>query len=198
MGTVQPRWEVWHCRMLWGIYLLQSRDIHYRYDERNRLLSELSGKQETSYRYDLCGNRLEKCQGKRKEESYYNKKNQLKERIYGNDTWKYSYDSQGNLIQESGPKRNLQYIYDTQNRQTHILSGETVIQENRYDGEGLRAGLNVQGKESTFLFTNGNLALELDEFNQPVKRYIRGYGTAALEHHGIYHGIHRDEQLSTG
>ena len=115
-----------------------------------------------------------------------------------NDAWQYSYDSQGNLIQESDPKRNLQYIYDTQNRQTHILSGKTVIQENRYDGEGLRAGLNVQGKESTFLFTNGNLALELDEFNQPVKRYIRGYGAAALEHHGIYHGIHRDEQLSTG
>ena len=115
-----------------------------------------------------------------------------------NDAWQYSYDSQGNLIQESDPKRNLQYIYDTQNRQTHILSGKTVIQENRYDGEGLRAGLNVQGKESTFLFTNGNLALELDEFNQSVKRYIRGYGAAALEHYGIYHGIHRDEQLSTG
>lgn len=48
------------------------------------------------------------------------------------------------------------------------------------------------------MFTNGNLALELDEFNQSVKRYIRGYGAAALEHYGIYHGIHRDEQLSTG
>ena len=53
-------------------------------------------------------------------------------------------------------------------------------------------------EKSTFLFTNGNLALELDEFNQSVKRYIRGYGAAALEHYGIYHGIHRDEQLSTG
>ncbi len=52
-----------------GNISLQSRDIYYRYDGRNRLLSELSEKQETCYRYDLCGNRLEKRQGKRKDES---------------------------------------------------------------------------------------------------------------------------------
>lgn len=50
-----------------GNISLQSRDIHYRYDGRNRLLSELSGKQETCYRYDLCGNCLEKYQGKSNE-----------------------------------------------------------------------------------------------------------------------------------
>ena len=64
----------------------------------------------------------------------------------GGDAWDYTYDLQGNLIRETGPKGERQYLYDSENRQIRVLSGGKKIQEERYDGEGMRAGLNVNGK----------------------------------------------------
>ncbi len=42
----------------------QIRDIRYRYDRMDRLAAEVRDGEETSYLYDLCGNRLEKRKGK--------------------------------------------------------------------------------------------------------------------------------------
>ena len=78
-----------------------------------------------------------------------------------------------------------------------MLSGSGCIQENLYDGEGLRAGLSEHGKRSTFIFAGGEIVAELDHGGS-ASRYIRGYGAAALEREGSYYGIHQDEQLSTG
>ena len=72
------------------------------------------------------------------------------------------------------------------------------LQENRYDGEGLRAGVTVNGKSSTFLYADGNLYGELDEGGRLTSRYIRGAGLSGLEYQGRLYGIHRDEQLSIG
>ena len=130
---------------------LQIRDIRYRYDRMNRLTAESRNGEETSYIYDLCGNRLEKRKGGKTEKNRYNRKNQLVRRAAGGEVWDYTFDPQGNLIREAGPKVERQYLYDTENRQIRILSGGKEIQENRYDGEGLRAGLTVNGKKSTFL-----------------------------------------------
>jgi hypothetical protein len=99
---------------------------------------------------------------------------------------------------EADPKIERQYLYDTENRQICVLSDGKEIQENRYDGEGMRAGLTVNGRKSTFLYEAGNLYAESDEAGAEISRYIRGNGLAGLEYQGKFHGVHRDEQLSTG
>ncbi len=177
---------------------LQIRDIRYRYDRMNRLTAESRNGEETSYIYDLCGNRLEKRKGGKTEKNRYNRKNQLIRRAAGGEVWDYTFDPQGNLIREAGPKEERQYLYDTENRQIRILSGGKEIQENRYDGEGLRAGLTVNGKKSTFLYVNRELYTESDETGTDISRYIRGKGLAGLEYQGRLYGVHQDEQLSTG
>ncbi len=72
------------------------------------------------------------------------------------------------------------------------------LQENRYDGEGLRAGVTVNGKRVAFLYADRNLYGELDEAGRLTSRYIRGAGLSGLEYQGRLYGIHRDEQLSIG
>ncbi len=62
----------------------------------------------------------------------------------------------------------------------------------------MRAGLTVNGRESTFLYEAGNLYAESDEAGAEISRYIRGNGLAGLEYWGKLYGVHRDEQLSTG
>ena len=176
----------------------QIRNVHYRYDVMNRLTAEDSGGEETSYRYDLCGNRLEKRKGGKTEKNCYNRKNQLICRETEEGSRRYIFDLQGNLIKKVGIKEEREYFYDTENRQIRISSGGRNIQENRYDGEGLRAGLTVDGKKSTFLYGNQNLYAEFDEAGEEVSRYIWGNGLAGLEWQGKLYGVHRDEQLSTG
>ena len=82
------------------------------------------------------------------------------------------------MIKEVGTKEEREYFYNTENRQIRISSGGRNIQENRYDGEGLRAGLTVDGKKSTFLYTNQNLYAEFDGGGEEVSRYIWGNGLA--------------------
>ncbi len=160
----------------------QIRDIRYRYDRMDRLTAEVRDGEETGYLYDLCGNRLEKRKGEKTERYQYNRKNQLVRRAAGGEAWDYTYDLQGNLLREAGPKVERQYLYDTENRQIRVLSGGKEIQENRYDGEGMRAGLTVNGRESTFLYEAGNLYAESDEAGEEISCYIRGNGLAGLEY----------------
>lgn len=117
----------------------QTRDIHYRYDRMDRLTAEVRNGEETSYLYDLCGNRLEKRKGGKTETYHYNRRNQLVRQTAGGEAWDYTFDLQGNLARETGPKGERQYLYDAENRQIRILSGGKEIQENRYDGEGIPA-----------------------------------------------------------
>ena len=167
-------------------------------DGNLHMLTETKDGEETSYLYDLCGNRLEKRKGGRTERYRYNGENQLVRRVAGGDAWDYTYDLQGNLVREAGPEGERQYLYDIENRQIRVLSGGKEIQEDRYDGEGMRAGLTVNGKKSTFLYGNGDLYAEFDETGADVSRYIWGYGLAGLGYQEKFYGVHRDEQLSTG
>ena len=167
-------------------------------DGNLHMLTETKDGEETSYLYDLCGNRLEKRKGGRTERYRYNGENQLVRRVAGGDAWDYTYDLQGNLVREAGPEGERQYLYDTENRQIRVLSGGKEIQEERYDGEGMRVGLSVNGKKSTFLYGNGDLYAEFDETGADVSRYIWGYGLAGLGYQEKFYGVHRDEQLSTG
>lgn len=73
------------------------------------------------------------------------------------------------------------------------------VQENHYDGEGLRAGLKVGDEYAGFVFYNGELLSEHNEAGIAVNRHMLGYGVAASEmfgHQG-YHTYHLDEQNST-
>jgi RHS repeat-associated protein len=164
----------------------------------DRLTAEVRDGEETSYIYDLCGNRLEKRKGGRTERYRYNGKNQLVRRVAGGDAWDYTYDLQGNLVREVGPKGERQYLYDTENRQIRVLSGGKEIQEARYDGKGMRAGLTVNGKKSTFLYADQRLYAEFDETGVDISRYIWGDGLVGLGYQGELHGLHQDEQLNTG
>ena len=114
-----------------------------------------------------------KRKGGRTERYCYNGKNQLVRRAAGGDAWDYTYDLQGNLVREAAPEGERQYLYDTENRQIRVLSGGKEIQEERYDGEGMRAGLTVNGK-STFLYVDQRLYAEFDETGADVSRYIWG------------------------
>ncbi len=145
-----------------------------------------------------AGTAWKKRKGGKTERYRYNRKNQLVRRAAGGGAWDYTYDLQGNLVRETGPKGERQYLYDAENRQIRVLSGGKEIQENRYDGEGMRAGLTVNGKKSTFLYGDGDLYAEFVETGADVIRYIWGNGLAGLGYRGELYGVHRDEQLSTG
>lgn len=177
---------------------LQLRNIRYGYDSQNRLISEQTGGYESFYRYDLCGNRLEKNGSEGREVYSYNCKNQLTGRKTREGNWQYHFDGQGNLVKETSASTQYQYEYDPGNRQTAVWSEGVKVQENLYDGENLRAGLVERGKRSTFVFHKGEIVGELDDRDTLVKGYIRGYGAAAINQDGTYYGVHQDEQLSTG
>ena len=57
--------------------------VSYHYDRMDRLISENRDGEDTSYLYDLCGNRLKKLDKNGKEEYNYNQKNQLISRKRG-------------------------------------------------------------------------------------------------------------------
>ena len=84
------------------------------------------------------------------------------------------------------------------NRQTYVETLDGKEQENFYDGEGLRAGLAVNGKKTTFLYHNGEILTERDGENAPIKRYLTGLGLSHVQtEDGVFHAYHQDEQGST-
>ncbi len=85
------------------------------------------------------------------------------------------YNNMGRLAVEiPAADRVYQYTYDSLNRLTQINTKAGGIQKNRYDGEGLRAELEENGRLVRFLFHNGEVVLE-EPTEGAVTRYIRGY-----------------------
>ena len=172
--------------------------VHYRYDSMNRLLEEEYDGEATRYRYDLCGNRLEKESLAERESYHYNKRNQLTEHTFSKDSIFFCYDLQGNLIEETGAG-NRRYSYNSFNQQIKIEDRYGYVQERRYDGEGLRAGITSKEDSTHFVFYNGELLTESGSVVTFKSRYILGYGVAAneVEEQSGYHAYHLDEQNST-
>ena len=73
------------------------------------------------------------------------------------------------------------------------------LQENLYNREGLRAGINNRESSARFAFYNGKLLTETKEEEGLRGRYVLGDGGAASEVDGEvgYHAYHLDEQNST-
>ena len=173
--------------------------VSYHYDRMDRLISENQDGEDTSYLYDLCGNRLKKLDKNGKEEYNYNQKNQLISRKRGGQRVVYQYDMQGNLLKAAGAEGSTRFSYNAFNQQTEVLAVDGERLENQYDAEYLRAGTIENGEKRTFLYYQGELIAEADKSEEPISRYILGYGVAAGWNQGRegYYSYHLDEQNST-
>lgn len=178
---------------------LKKQVIRYEYDSMNRLLMEEYDQKPVRYQYDRCGNRLEKNGLEGKKQYCYNKKNQLLSVTEGNLLTTYQYDLQGNILEEASPEGKTRFSYNAYNQQTVVRLKDGRLQENRYDGEYLRAEVSEHGEVSRFLFYNGELLSESKQDGAVSSRYILGYGVAAGWQKGEegYHSYHQDEQNST-
>ena len=171
----------------------------YQYDSMNRLVEERYDNVPVRYRYDRCGNRLEKVDIAGKVAYNYNCKNQLTSSKNNTQTIDYRYDLQGNVLEAVGFLEKTEYRYNAFNQQTAVLMKEGGIQENWYDAEYLRAEVSENGKSSRLLYYNGELLAESEPDETVISRYILGYGVAAGWQKGKegYHSYHLDEQNST-
>jgi len=168
----------------------------YVYDNMQRLCEVTypeAGKE--TYQYDAVGNRIRKQTESHTEGYTYDERNRLVQKQLWEtgatvpaDTTTYTYDAQGSLLSEQSTDLCKKYLYNDFHQciSTEVIRGreeeaERILQENRYDGEGLRFSLIENGKRTDFI-TNGwdNLA-ELDENGQVTKRIIRGMGIVASE-----------------
>lgn len=168
----------------------------YAYDSMQRLCEVTypeAGKE--AYTYDAVGNRIQKQTESYVEGYTYDERNRLTEKmVWKNgatapaDTTTYTYDAQGSLLREQSTDLCRKYLYNDFHQCicTEVIRGreeeaERIMQENRYDGEGLRFSLIENDKRTDFI-TNGweNMA-ELDESGQATKRIIRGMGIGASE-----------------
>ena len=159
------------------------------YDSLNRLAeaSYPEGRREY-YTYDKADNRLTMTTDTLLETYTYDSASRLTERsihdlaengqtAYGQPEipaadriYQYTYDRQGNTLSDGENT----YTYDSLNRLTQVNTKAGGIQKNRYDGEGLRAELEENGRLVRFLFHNGEVVLE-EPTEDAVTRYIRGY-----------------------
>lgn len=89
------------------------------------------------------------------------------------------------------------YQYDLLNRQTSVQMPDGRVQENLYDGEGLRAGIRECGKLSTFLYYNGEILAECNGESMPLRRRLPGMSSLQTLEDGQYHACHQDEKGST-
>ena len=89
------------------------------------------------------------------------------------------------------------YQYDLLNRQTSVQMPDGRVQENLYDGEGLRAGIRECGKLSTFLYYNGEILAEGNGESMPLRRRLLGMSSLQTLEDGQYHACHQDEKGST-
>jgi len=66
------------------------------------------------------------------------------------------------------------FTYDAANRLSHVTTQDGNTQVNRYDGEGLRAEMEENGRLVQFLFDGDKVVAETDCEGTNI-RYIRGY-----------------------
>ena len=123
----------------------------------------------------------------------------------------YQYDLQGSLLKEESADFCRQYLYNDFHQciQTDVIRGreesaERLVQENLYDGEGLRFAIIENGKRTGFITDGWNNVAEIDENGRATKRIIRGMGIVASEDTeqkedniftSAYHYYHGNERM---
>ncbi|MBQ9140371.1 MAG: RHS repeat-associated core domain-containing protein [Lachnospiraceae bacterium] len=162
----------------------------FTYDSMNQLMKAEYPTGVEEYRYDKAGNRTTRLWNGKVSHSISQKALHMEEnyhydsgnRLIGVDIvnpadstceqihQKYTYDAQGNMLTDG----NRQYTYDAMNRLTEVKNADGSLQKNRYDGEGLRAELEENGRLVSFIFDRNKVVQETDA-DQNTIRYIRGY-----------------------
>ncbi len=156
----------------------------FGYDSANRLVRADYPQFSEEYRYDRAGNRMSrnrtgKGNAERREETYsYDACNRLTVHDitgFRNDGTQenirrlYTYDMQGNMLSDG----DRQYSYDVRNRLAEVRTADGSWQKNHYDGEGLRAELEENGRLVRFIYDGDKAVLEGTDEN--TIRHIRGY-----------------------
>ena len=159
----------------------------YTYDSLGQLVKAEYPTGTEAYSYDRAGNRLTRTTQNSREEYRHDAAGRLTgrsvyEMLKGVDiptveqnmvetkTYQYEYDRQGNTLSDGENT----YRYDSLNRLVEIRTKSADIQKNHYDGEGLRAELEENGRLVSFIFDNEKAVCETDADWNTI-RYIRGY-----------------------
>ena len=166
--------------------------IDYAYDGLDRLTAserDDGTSHDTTYTYDVVGNRLTKTIGSTETTYTYNPLDQLESETTSVETTNYGYDLRGNLSSKTANGETINYIYDSQNKLRKVYNGE-IIQSNlqleyAYDFAGNRFSkaekeFGSTVKQTQFLIDKNNLTgysqtlLEID------------YTTGAIDKHYEY------------
>ena len=148
----------------------------YTYDDLNQLTKvEYPGYTEELY-YDKAGNRSRRIAGGVEEEYRYDPANHLTEYTKGGTTTTFTYDNAGNLTADN----NARYTYDLFNRTEKVETFDGHVQINHYDAEGLRRGIEEDGRLVQFIFREQEVVTEL-EAEKSMTRFIRGYELIASD-----------------
>ena len=162
-------------------------ETRYRYDSLYQLTEAVypQGRRE-QFTYDRAGNRLTRTTQDIREEYSHDTAGRLTKRsvyemlknpelpdagqqVAEPKTYHYEYDRQGNTLSDGENT----YRYDSLNRIVEVQTKNGDIQKNRYDGEGLRAELEENGRLVAFIFDGDKVVSEKTDNN--TIRYIRGY-----------------------
>ena len=167
----------------------------YTYDSVNQLTKiEYPAYTEQLY-YDKAGNRSRRIiegamgaagivgtvgsggqVGGMREEYRYDPANHLTEYTRGGETTTFTYDKAGNLTADDRAR----YTYDLFNRTEKVETFDGHIQINHYDAEGLRSGIEEDGRLVQFIFRGQEVVTQLEE-EKGMTRYIRGYDLIASD-----------------
>ena len=183
----------------------------YLYDPMQRLGgAEDPGTWKETYSYDGAGNRIRKQTQDYVEDYLYDECSRLKwkskrymeDNGTGEDITTYSYDRQGSLTGEESAGICRRYLYNDFHQciVTEIIrdreeQAEKLVQQNFYDGEGLRFGMVENGRQTGFITDGWDNLTEIDGNGMVARRLIRGMGIVASEDAGSYHYCHGNERM---
>ena len=169
-------------------------------DVRGQLLEECRNGAVVRYAYDAVGNRIRKTEDEKETRYHYNQKKQLLQKEDADGISCFTYDRQGGIIEEKTAAGNRRFTYNSLHQQTQVETETGNIQKNRYDAVGLRYELIENGRQTSFVYHNGELLHEKGEeagLFQKETSYHLGAGIEAFQRNRKTFYYHQDEQLNT-
>ena len=148
----------------------------YTYDSVNQLTQIEYPTYTEQFYYDKAGNRSRRITDGTQEEYRYDPANHLTEYTRGGEAKTFTYDKAGNLTADDRAR----YTYDLFNRTEKVETFDGHIQINHYDAEGLRSGIEEDGRLVQFIFRSQEVVTQLEE-EKGMTRYIRGYDLIASD-----------------
>ena len=171
-------------------------DISYHYDVRGQLLEERRNGVSVCYSYDKAGNRVRKTDAKGATLYRFNGKNQLIETENHDGKNQFTYDRQGGIVEEKNARGIRLFSYNSRHQQTKVETESGNVQENRYDVENLRFELLENGRQTSFVYYNGELLHEEGREERQTSYHL-GVGIDAFRRKQQTYYYQQDEQLST-